>query len=159
VTIRHNSSGLFSVALRACTVMILKTFLPDAGLTAWVRGYRPEERVMWQPMTLALRPGGGPQLVDVRGTSFDIRLPVEKLIDLLPEFEGRDLDLHLMSRPVPDTLTLGGLTYDAATRVLIANGMVGHFDLPHRMEVAVLSSPSEETLRRWLKGPLSEWVL
>ena len=157
--IKEGKWGLSTVALRPCTAAVLSTFLPLRGLTVWIRGYRPDAVVRWWTADLPLSAKGSPIRVQARDVAFDLQLPVERFLELLPEFEEHGLDLYLMNRPVPNTLTLAGTEGEAQSRILLDNGLVGHFDLPHAGEVAVLSSPSSDTLSDWLQGPLREWVL
>jgi len=149
-----SGSGLYHVTLRPCTAHILATLLPGSASTVWLRGYRPEPTVRWWAAPMRLSPEGTPVPATVRDVEFDLQLSVERFLELLPEFEDNGLDLYVMAQPVPDTLTLRGLADGEAQRVLLANGLVAHFDLPHAHEVAVLSSPSRELLQNWLKGPL-----
>ena len=157
--IRRGVAGLFCVALRPCTAQVLATFLPRSGATVWIRGHRPESIIRWWSATLPLSRRGTAYSGLVRDLEFDLQLPVEQFLKALPEFDENGLDLYLMARPVPDTLTLRGVEPEAAQRIIIANGMIAHFDLPHAGEVAVLSAPSKETLESWLHGALGKWIL
>jgi hypothetical protein len=157
--IKEGSWGQYTVALRPCTARVLSTFLPASGLTVWIRGYRPEPVIRWWKVDLPLSPKSGLLRVDARDLAFDLQFSVESFPAALPSLEGNGLDLYLLDRPVPDTLTLDNVDGEARYRVLRANGLVGHFDLPHAGEVAVLSSPSRQILSTWLDGALGEWVL
>lgn len=153
-----SGAGLYHVTLRPCTAQILVTLLRGSASTVWLRGYRPEPTVRWWAAPMRLSSAGTPVSATVRDVEFDLQLSVERFLELLPEFEDKGVDLYVMTQPVPDTLTLRGLPDGEAQRVLLANGLVAHFDLPHAHEVAVLSSPSRELLQDWLKGPLRDWV-
>jgi hypothetical protein len=157
--IREGSWGQYTVTLRPCTAKILATFLPPTGLTVWIRGHRPEAVTRWWKLDLPLSPKSGLLRVDARDLAFDLQFSVESFLEALPSLVGHGLDLYLLDRPVPDTLTLQAVDGEARYRVLTANGLVGHFDLPHAGEVAVLSSPSRQILSAWLDGPLAQWVL
>lgn len=157
--IRRGTAGLFPVALRPCTAQVLATFLPRSGAIVWIRGHRPEPIIRWWSATLPLSRRGTRITGLVRDVAFDLQLSVEDFLKALPEFEESGLDLYLMARPVPDTLTLRGVEAEAAQLIIIANGMMAHFDLPHAGEVAVLSSTSEAMLESWLHGALGEWAL
>jgi hypothetical protein len=157
--IKEGSWGQYTVALRPCTAKVLSTFLPRSGLTVWIRGHRPDPVTRWWKVDLPLSPKSGEVRVDARDLAFDLQFSVEGFSEVLPSLEGHGLDLYLLDRPVPETLTLDRVDGEARYRVLTTNGLVGHFDLPHPGEVAVLTSPSRQILSTWLDGPLAEWVL
>lgn len=84
-----------------------------------------------------------------------------ELHEVLPDPEPYGVEQFLMDRQIPDTLTLRGLnaTRDRRISILVANGLLAIFDLPHAKEVAVLSTPNRELLEEWLMSELGEWVL
>lgn len=158
MNIRENDAGLFTIALRPCTAAVLLHILPQTGMTVWLRGYRPRPAIDWWTASLPLRPEGPPVACSVRDLEMDLQFPVQAFRAVLPQLEDRGLDLYLMDRPVPATLTLKGLDYPAAVRVLLANGFLAHFDLPHAHETAVIAARSRSMLEEWVKGGLWEWL-
>jgi len=123
-----------------------------------MRRYSPDQVLRWATSSVVLSPGGVSRVLKVRSQSFDLLLPVGSFIEVLPELETAGVDLYLMSREVPPTLTLEGLNSSDAARVMAQNGVVAHFDLPHPNEVAILSGPSLSLLQEWASGPLQSWV-
>ncbi len=145
--------GVFSVMLRSCTCGILSHILDRAVPFVWIRRHMPQRSLQWWRTELPLAPTGRLYGVEVRSLEFDLQLPTESFLELLPEFEEHGILLFQMSRRVPDTLTLDRIAEEAINRVLLQNGMHLKFYLPHAMECAQLSSPRSDVLATILQRP------
>ena len=145
--------GMFSVMLRSCTCSVLAYVLDPVVPFVWVRRHMPQGIVQWWHTHVALSATGRPQDVDVRWMEFDLQLSTSRFLELLPEFEDHGIVLFQMTRRVPDTLTLHGVSDGTVDRVLIQNGLHLRFYLPHAVECAQLASPYREVLERALQRP------
>lgn len=150
-SIQQSESGFFCVALKPCTVRVVETFLTGTKGTVWLRGHRPNRIVEWWPAAVPLTTSTLLTKCTVRDLTFDIQMSTDEFLQNLGYFEGSAADLYLFDRPVPNTLTLDNVPQDSRARVLRENGLIGHFDLPHAHEVAVLSALRREILETWIE--------
>jgi hypothetical protein len=155
--IREVSPGTFSVALRPCTTAVIGNLSLGEGFV-WIRGHRPQTVVRWWEATVPLSANGFSGEVLVRDVSYDLHFPAPRVSELLPAFAGLGIDLCLMSKPVPDTFTLQGVPRELEFPLLVHNGLVARFDLPHANEVAIVSTTRRALLASWVLGPLADWV-
>jgi hypothetical protein len=144
---------MFSVMLRSCICGVLAHILHPSIPFIWVRRHFPHRCVQWCRARVPFSATGQPHDVEVRSLEFELLLPTERFLELLPEFEEHGMDLCQMTRRVPDTLTLHDVPDDAARRILIQNGLHLRFFLPHAVECAQLASPHREVLERALQRP------
>ncbi|HUY91221.1 MAG TPA: hypothetical protein VMV10_20960 [Pirellulales bacterium] len=145
--------GMFSFMLRSCTSGILAHILDPVVPFVWIRGHTPMRYIQWWSTQTRLSERGALHDVEVRSMEFDLQLRTVRFLELLPEFEDHGLLLFQMTRRVPDTLTLYGVSDDAADRVLLQNGLHLKFYLPHAVECAQLASPHREVVERALQKP------
>ena len=137
--------------LQPCSCGILTHVLDPSVPFVWVQRHVPFPRIQWDQVRLQLSPSGVLHDVEVRSLQFDLLFSTTRFLELLPEFEDFGITLFQMSRRVPDTLTLAGLTGDAVDRILVQNGLYLRFDLPHAREFASISAPRAETLEAVLQ--------
>lgn len=146
-------NGMFSFMLRSCTTAILAHVLDPSIPYVWIRGHAPKPNLEWWKTQTCLTESGALHDVEVRSMNFDLQFETARFLKLLPEFNGHGMELCQMSRRVPDTLTLDGMPYDAAWRIIVQNGLHLRFDLPHAVENACLASPCREVLEKILQRP------
>jgi len=146
-------NGMYSFMLRSCTSGILAHILDPALPFVWIRRHTPKRYIQWWTTQTRLSDTGALHEVEVRSMEFDLQLRTARFLELLPEFEDNGLVLFQMTRRVPDTLTLHGVSDDAVDRVLLQNGLHLSFYLPHAIECAQLASPHREVLERALQRP------
>lgn len=144
---------LFTVMLRSSTAAVLKHLLDPAVPYVWIRKHHPHPRIEWWKTDVQLSDAGRLHRLEVKCMEFDILLETQRFLDLLADFEPHGLELHQMSRRIPSSLTLSGLTDEAQTRVLINNGLHLSFFLPHAIEDAQLASPHREVVETALGKP------
>ena len=113
----------------------------------------PKRYTQWWGTQAQLSETGALYDVEVRSMQFDLQLGTARFLRLLPEFEGQGILLFQMSRRVPDTFTLDGITEDAVDRIMIQNGLHLRFLLPHEAECAQLASPHREVLEQIVERP------
>ena len=144
---------VFTVNLRPCTCGLLAHILDSSIPFVWIRRHWPHPAIQWWRAPLPLSAAGRPHDVEVRSLEFELQLPTERFLELLPEFEDHGIHLCQMTRAVPDSLTLHNVPDAAATRILIQNGLHLQFFLPHADEYAQLASPHRDVLERALRQP------
>jgi hypothetical protein len=147
---RQTGDGLFSIMLRPCTAEILRYLLDPEVPFVWVVGHYPHKYVEWWSCHLPLRKSGEVSAVEVRGLRFDLLLPTSEFLTRLADFDG--LLLHQMRRKVSDTLTIEGLDERNRTRILVQNGLVASFYLPHAMECASFSTVERSAMEKVLSN-------
>src|SRR5262245_47286787 len=103
--IRHHR-GVFTVMLSGCTCGVLRDILDPAVPFVWIRRHFPNQLLAWHRTCVPLTADGQPLDVEVRGMEFDIQLPTERFLELLPAFEEHGIELLQMAQRVPNTLTL-----------------------------------------------------
>jgi hypothetical protein len=140
---------MFSVMLRGWTCRVLAHILEPSIPFVWIRRHLPHHYVHWYRALLPLSTTGQPHEVEVRSLEFDIQLSTPRLIELLSEFEEHGIDLCQMTRRVPDTLTLHGVSDAMVSHILCQNGLHWRFVLPHAGECAQLSAQTRFWKRRY----------
>ncbi len=140
--------------LRSCTALLLKEVLDVSVPYVWIRRHQPVRSLQWWKTETVLKRNGPLHDIDIRSMEFDIQMPTERFLDLLPEFANHGLVLFQMSQRVPDTLTLDRIPDEHINRVLIQNGLHLKVYLPHEYECAQLAAPHGATLERILLNPL-----
>ena len=131
---RRNDDGLYSIMLRPCTAEVLRDLLDPEVPFVWVVGHAPNRCLEWWTCRLPLGRSDEPRPLEIRGLYFDVHLPTGEFLERLAEFDG--LVLHQMQRRVPNSLVLHDLPDRDRTRILVQNGLVASFYLPHAMECA-----------------------
>jgi hypothetical protein len=146
-------NGMFSIMLRSCTSAILPAVLDRSVPVVWVRRHTPMRSIRWWPARVPLSTSGAVHDVEVRTLQFDLQLPTERFLQLLPEFSNHGMALFQLTRRVPDTLTLDVRSEASIYEILMQNGLHLHFYLPHVFESAQLSSPHRSVLEKALEDP------
>jgi hypothetical protein len=150
---------MFGVALRPCTIKVTALFLPQSDATVWLPNHAPNERLEWWTTQVPISGHGEVLTAQIRNLQFDIQLPVARFREQLSALGDHGVELYLLERPVPNTLTLTEVPEADRGRILKDNGLIARFYLPHSHEVAWLATPARETLERWLdETQLSEWL-
>jgi hypothetical protein len=151
--IKELDDGSFVLALLPCTCRILAWLLDPNTPIVWVTNHWPHRVIQWWETSVPLTKADQPRRLRVRGLSYDLQMNREDFLAVLPEFEEFGINLYQMTRPVPDTLRVEQLAENVRRRVLIQNGAVTHFQLPHAGEVAVFWSMARATVERALEHP------
>jgi hypothetical protein len=145
----QDSEG-FSAAIHRCSAAALKSLLEPTLPHVWIDGHRPRRQIEWQRAKVPLTSGTTYELL-TRNLTFDLQLSTEDFIGLLPEFEDSGMVLLQSSRAIPNALEIQKLlTNPSRWRILQQNGVELMFDLPHKHETAVVSSPDRALLERAL---------
>ena len=145
---RETADGLFSIMLRPCTAGVLRHLLDPEVPFVWVVGHDPHKYVEWWNCHLPLHKSGVASALEVRGLRFDILMPTSEFLTRLSDFDG--LVLYQMRRKVPNTLTIEGLDERNRTRILVQNGLVASFYLPHAMECASFTTVERGAIEKVL---------
>ena len=134
--IAADEDGMFSFYLHGCTCGILNELIDRTLPILWIRRHVPVAGIQWWKTTAPLSLSAIANGLEVRGMEYDLQLPTEKFLGLLPTFENHGVELYQMTKPVPDTLTLNRVPESSHCRILVENGMRMAFYLPHAIETA-----------------------
>jgi len=141
--IRETENGLFSVTLKPCTCSILSLLLEPIGYV-WIHGHMPDTIIHWWTARIPLSSSDYLESADIRLLSYDLLMATPDFLRHLDSFDG--ISLSQFSRRVPDTLTLDRIKGGDETRVLLRNGLICRFYLPHAQEMASFSCVSRERI-------------
>ncbi len=141
---RVSGDGLFTVMLRTCTAEVLRDLLDPEAPYVWVVAHHPHRSLQWWTCSVPLGRDGRASPIEVRALAFDLLMPTSEFLARLGEFDG--VSAHQMRRKVPDTLTIEGLDDRNRVRILIQNGLVASFYLPHAGECAWFATVDRRTM-------------
>ncbi len=151
--INEQDDGSFCLALAPCTSRVLAYLLDPSARIIWLVNHWPHRTIQWWQAPVPLTTTDAARLLRVRNLSYDLEMDRDTFLSELPQFEEFGMDLYQLTRSVPDSLRVEHLTEKVRRRVLIQNGAVSHFQLPHAGEVAVFWAISRQILERALGYP------
>ena len=114
----------------------------------WLRRHTPNELLEWWPADVPLIRDKASKSIRIRNLIFDVEMPTSDFLTHVSELNEYGIEAYQLSRAVPNTLTLNGLEWgpDKRRQVLIQNGCVAGFYLPHADEVAQFRAPDRATI-------------
>jgi hypothetical protein len=152
--IREFQPGVFSLMLEPCSALVLPHILSAEVPFVWLEEHTPDNRYEWWKAQVPLRRGGQYFPLKVRLLRFDLMLPTEQFLTLLPEFADAGMLLLQLEREMPNGLIPRGLKDTERYKVLGQNGLHLEFDLPHAGEYASVISPHRAVLERIKSNPI-----
>ena len=157
--IRKDIDGLYSIALKPCTCTVLKGLLEPRGYV-WLRGHTPDTFIHWWRATVPITATDYLKDAEVRLLAYDLQMPTDQFLGTLHRFEQHGISLVQLQGRVPNTLWLDRIEERARTKVLLKNGLISTFYLPHAHEVAVYRAVNPDTLQTIIKRPeVSQFVM
>ena len=145
---RKTGDGLYSIMLRPCTAEILLHLLDPDVAFVWVIAHHPNRVLEWWACDVPFSKQGRTHSVEVRQLSYDLLMPTHELLARVSEFDG--IALHQMRHRVPSTLVSERLDDENRVRILVQNGLVATFYLPHAMECASFATVERATIEKAL---------
>ena len=84
---------------------------------------------------------------------FDLLMSRTEFLTHLDRFSPHGMIMTQLTRPVPNSLWLRTLPEEQTERILIQNGMLCRYHLPHRIETAQFSCTDRAHLERVIALP------
>lgn len=147
---RRTSDGLYSIMLLPCTAEILTHLLDPDVPFVWIVGHQPDRIAEWWSCDVPLSKHGKSYPLDVRQLCYDVLMPTTEFLTRLSEFDG--LTLYQMRKAVPNTLIAERLEERNRVPVLVQNGLVASFYLPHAEECASFATVERGRIEMALKN-------
>jgi hypothetical protein len=113
----------------------------------------PEPFLGWWNCDMPLSPGDIMSNARIRALSYDLEVSLEFFISNINRFVPHGLNLTQLSKPVPNGLWPPSLPEEKVQKILLQNGMLTQFELPHKCELAQFSCSDLDHLLRVVEIP------
>ncbi len=143
----------YYVMLDSCSASIVKHLLHPDGDYIWLHRHMPDPTIHWWESNVPLSPGDMLEGARIRNIEYDIEFRLEHFLNNLDRFENHGLALTQLSKPVPNGLWIPSLPEDRLQHILLQNGMLTQFDLPHACEIAQFSCSDLNHLKKVIEIP------
>ncbi len=144
---KYRQPGIFTIRLRTCDSSILRYLLSPLVRFVWIKDYQPNPYLEWWRADVPLTKSEYSLDISVRSLRFDLLLEYPYFMDILGHFISQGLELYQLSKPVPDTLTMHGISRDNRMQILLENDVKTGFYLPHANEEATFWSNDREIIK------------
>jgi len=143
----------YYVMLNSCSASVLKYLLHPDGDYIWLYRHMPDTIIQWWNANVPVSPGDVIEGARIRNLEYDVEFKLDDFLRHLDRFEDHGMFLTQLRKPVPNGLSISSLPEDRLQHILIQNGMVAQFDLPHACEVAQFSCSDLQHLERVIEIP------
>jgi hypothetical protein len=151
--IHESKDGYYFIMLDASEASDLRYLLHPEGEHIWIHSHRPDPVIRWWTADVPISPGIVLPSAQVRLMEFDLMMARAEFLSRLDLFAPHGMALTQLTRPVPNSLWLQTLPDEQIERILIQNGMISRYFLPHRVETAQFSCTDREHLERVVEQP------
>ena len=154
--IAETAPGVFATLLAPCSCQALAPLLVPVPSFVWLVAYHPHGIVEWVDLPLPLAVDRPAELRRARLARYDLQFSLEDFLAELPKLRAPAGMLAVqMARPVPNALVMEHLVENPARHaILVQNGWLLSFDLPHDGAHAWVETPHRGHLERVLATPL-----
>jgi hypothetical protein len=151
--IHESKHGYYFIMLDASEASDLRHLLHPEGGHIWIHSHRPDPALRWWTADVPISPGVVLPAARVRLMEFDLMMQRDEFLSRLDLFAPHGMAITQLTRPVPNSLWLQTLPDEQIDRILIQNGMISRYYLPHRIETAQFSCTDREHLERVAAQP------
>lgn len=151
--IHESEHGYYFVMLDASEASDLRYLLHPDGDYIWVHPHRPDPVLHWWTADVPISPGVVLPSARIRLMEFDLMMKRNEFLSRIDLFTPHGMALTQLTKPVPDSLWLQTLPDEQIERILIQNGMISRYYLPHQIETAQFSCTDRDHLERAIAHP------
>lgn len=151
--IKRTEFGTFIIMVRPCTCHILNYLLDKSVPYVWIINHLPVPSLRWWKASVPVSEHDQLENANIRLIEYDLQMETEDFLTNLNRFENHGISLIQIMKKVPGSLWLQSLPEKSETKILIDNGMVNRFYLPHAGENARFESVRKEYLEEIITIP------
>jgi hypothetical protein len=151
--ITESKYGYYYIMLDASEASDLRHLLHPDGEHIWIHSHTPDPCLRWWSTDVPISPGVVLSGARIRLMEFDLLMTRSDFLAHLDMFTPHGMIMSQLTRPVPNSLWLQSLPEEQTDRILIQNGMLCRYHLPHRIETAQFSCTDRTHLERVVALP------